>query len=522
MLKKIQQYLLLNHPLLWNIKIVPALLGALIINIFFFIGGYILTKVDFSYAYSNPFSGAALAYMGAILTSILLFIIWLVFYSKNNAFKSFYPRSSGGLYLEWILTFVIILGFVSFPFSYHQGSISKVKSYASKSEMIKAVETLNLIKILIPTDKTSYYQEYPTDLPPNSSKYDPNMGAKYSDSIEMMTYEDRIEYFESQNISYEDYPNFAQLSLLNYYTLDQFYFPSKCDFTVRNSDTVKKWLIEQNKEEISKLMDAFIALQDKHNLSMNFTKDEWMELVYNPAKYPVGDFNLITPYNYKEEDAKSGYSYYYDSSDKNSSGYYVSYSELEGAYNKIMDAYLNKEEAMALCVAAMCIALCVSLLVFSFRASSGKAWLIAAISMGLILFINGILSLAISSPMDSGVVGPLFYIFVMLAIFSFEIASVIRKNIGRKAKGKSDILINHLIWFIPAVPALIFMAIYILGHDQYSYMSATYKSKGLYETYQFMDEHIVEFVLGNVCLTFVSVWFFIQMVLRKWKSLPEQ
>lgn len=527
MLKKIQQYLLLNHPLLWNIRIVPALLGAIVLNILFFLGGYFLTKINFSdqYSYGSSFSGAALIYMGAVLTSILLFIIWLVFYSKNNAFKSFYPRSCRGLYLEWILSFVIICGFILFPFSYNQGSVSKIRSYASKQEMIKAVETLNLVRILIPTEKTSYYQEYPTDLPSDYAikSSSPDKHPKYSDNTEPAVesdYVDPVEYAESHNVQYSDYPDFAQLSLLNYSSLNQFYVPEKCDFTIRDSDTVKKWLKQQNKEEIGKLLDAFIALQNKHNLKTNLTKDQWMQLVYNPSKYPVGDFNLITSYNYVDEEAKNEYSYY--SRDKSSNGYYVSYDELEHSYNKIMDAYVDRDQSLAFFMISITMALSISLLVFSFRSTTGKSWLIALISIGLILFINGILSFAVSTPFLVDIVGPLFYIFVLLVIFSLELISVLKKNISRGAKGRSDIYMNHLIWFVPAVPALIFMAIYIIGHDQYSYNDYSYRSNSLYETYLFMDEHIIEFIWGNICLTFVSMWFFIQLILRKWKSLPEQ
>ncbi len=402
MLKKIQQYLLLNYPLLWNIKIVPAFVGAFVINILFFLAGYFLTKIDFSdrYSYSSSFSGFALIYMGAVLTAILLFIIWLVFYSKNNAFKSFYPKSSGGLYLEWILSFVIIGGFILFPFSYYQGSTSKIRSYASKQEMIKAIETLNLVKILIPTDKTSYYLEYPTGLPEDHYiKSAPDKHSEYSDNIDSSAeYVDPVEYAESQNIHYAEYPDFAQLSLLNYSSLNQFYISSKSDFTIRDADTVKKWLKEQNKEEISKLMDAFIALQNKHGLKSNLTKDQWLQLVYNPSKYPVGDFNLISSYNYEDEEAKNQYSYYYSSRNKTPNGYYVSYDELERSYDKIMYAHIDKDQSLAFFVITISMALSISLLVFSFRSTTGKSWLIALISMGLILFINGIFSFAISSP----------------------------------------------------------------------------------------------------------------------------
>lgn len=528
MFKKIQQYLLLNYPLLWNIRIVPALLGVITINILFFLAGYLLTIINFSdrYSYSSSFSGDFFLYMGAVLTSILLFIIWLVYYSKNNAFKSFYPKSSGGLYLEWVLSFVIICGLVLFPFSYYQGSVSKIKSYASKQEMIKAVETLNLIKILIPTDKTSYYQEYPTDLP--SDYYmkggDPAKNGGYPASAlpADTEYIDPIEYAESHTIQYADYPDFVQLSLLNYNSLNQFYFSSKCDFTIRDSDTVKKWLREQNKGEIIRLMDDFIILQNQHNLKTNLTKDKWLQLVYNPSKYPVGDFNLITPYDYEKEEAKNGYNYYYNSSDRASTGYYVSYDELERSYNKIMHAYVDKDQSQAFFMVMITLALAISLFVFSFRATNGKSWLIALVSIGLILFINGILSFSISTPFNMEVVGPLFYIFILLVIFSMELVSVLRKNLNKRAKGRSDIYMNHLIWSIPSIPALIFMAIYIIGHNQYSYSDYSYKSNSLYETYLFMDKYILNFIFGNICLTFVSMWFFIQLILRKWKSLPEQ
>ncbi len=524
MLKKTQQYLLLNYPLLWNMKVVPVLLGTIIINILFFGAGYLLTKIDFTdpYSYGDSFGGSVLFYMGAVLTGILLFIIWLVFYSKNNAFKSFYPKSCGGLYLEWILSFVIIFGFVSFPYSYYQGSVVKVRSYVGKQEMIKAVETLNMVRILIPTDKTSYYQEYPVDYPTEymkssqPEKAEPVDDGSSTVATEETTYVDPVAYAEAHQVDYADYPNFAQLSLLNYNYGNSIYVSEKADFTVRDGETVKEWLKQQNKEEISQLMDDFLALQNKHHLTTNLTKSQWMQLIYNPAKYPVGDFNLITSHNYENEQSKSRYYY---GSDHATTGYYVSYDELDRAYNKIMDSYVDVEESIAFFMISLCLALSISLLVFSFRSTTGKSWLIALISIGLILFINGIVSFAVAAPFDEEVVGGLFYIFVLLAIFVAELVLVLRKNIDRKAKGRSDIYINHLIWFVPAVPALIFMAIYIVAHTQYYYYD---NSSHWYKIYHYMDEHIVEFIWGNICLTFVSMWFFIQLLLRKWKSLPEQ
>lgn len=522
MLKKIQQYLLLNHPLLWNIKIVPALFGIVVINTLFFLSGYWLTEIDFldRFSYNSSFAGAAFIYMGAVLMSIILFIIWLVSYSKNNAFKSFYPQSTNGLYSEWILSFVIICGLVLFPFSYKQGSILKIKSYVSEQEMIKAVETLNMVKILIPTDKTMYYQEYPTSV--NNAyemKASPNRASGNLNNEP--EYVDPIEYAESHNTYYEDYPDFTQLSLLNYGSLNQFYISEGYGFTIRDNNTVKEWLRKQNKAEISKLMDDFLALQNRHSLKTNLTKEKWLELVYNPSKYPVGDFNLITSYDYESEKAGSVYSYYPEN--KTSNGYYLSYDELERAYDKIMNAYVETGDNVALLLFFISLSMSLSLFVFSYRATAGKSWLIALVSMGLILFINGILSFTLLAIFGGiGLTGSFAYSFILLMIFVLELISVLKKNSKRRAKGRSEIYMNHLIWFIPVVPILIFMLIYIIGSNQYSYTGYEYQNNKLYDMYLFMDKHIIGFIWANICLTFVSMWFFIQCILRKWKSLPEQ
>ena len=48
MFTKIQKYLLINHPLLWNTKIVPALSFAILFHILFFVIGYVYGNVDFT------------------------------------------------------------------------------------------------------------------------------------------------------------------------------------------------------------------------------------------------------------------------------------------------------------------------------------------------------------------------------------------------------------------------------------------------------------------------------------------
>lgn len=89
MLKKINQKLLSQYPLLWNTKAVFVLpLAALIHLLFYLVGFFVPIQVDelWMQHYFEDFTET----MISVLISTLIIIIWLVFYLRNNPFKSFY------------------------------------------------------------------------------------------------------------------------------------------------------------------------------------------------------------------------------------------------------------------------------------------------------------------------------------------------------------------------------------------------------------------------------------------------
>ena len=501
MIKNLQKYLLLNYPLLWNLKIIPALICTVLINIFFFFLGYITTEISFSYNYYNNFFSNGILYFFACIATALVFILWLVFYSKNNAFKVFYPKKASSLYLEWLLIFVIILSSFSFVFSVHYGSVTKTRSNASEKEMLDAIETINMVKILIPTNKTDYFQEYPSEI------HEARMNKKgqtipYLSELEI----DSINNI-SGNVHYEDYPNFSQLSLLNYNIgYDEIYIPEEYNYKLKDTKLVKQWLVNNDSEKIKSLMNSFLKLVDKHHLKTNLTVDQWFNLIYNPQKFPVGDFNLIVNSSYEDDSYHRG-------------AYYLPYYQLKNGYDDIKSSYTTDNLEMFIYV-TLCFAILFSLFVFGFRSTSGKAWLIALISMGLLLFIDGLLCLTVSgSSYDSAPL--LFYLFVLIIVFLFEFITIINKNRLRMNKGKSDIFANHLLAFIPIIPVVIYLIIYSISYDNripYDIDDNTNNSS----LYLFMKEHTMMFSWMNIGLTFVTVWLFIKFVLLKWKSLPEE
>ncbi len=522
MIKKIQQYLLIHHPLLWNIKIVPVLLAAIIINGLLFCGGYTSTEINFTstyYYYSGPYFTKGFLYFGAVILSILFLIFWLIAYSKNNAFKVFYPKNARSMYLEWILICICVFSISQFPLSFNRGEIEKIKSYASKDDMMEAIKVLNMVDILIPETKTSYYKEYPdqynNDIENFKGEYSYSDEAIVADTAvvvaeEAENVEDIVAKAELENKEFEGYPNFRQLSLMNYDGYNHLYIPERYKIKVDDFRTVKTWLVNQDKAKIEELMDSFLKLHEKHGLKTNLTKDQWMKLVYNPKKYPVGDFNQINRFNinrYKENDYYSSYS---SEERETPHGYYFQYEELVAGYDMIMDAYMDSQEREALTLISICFALSISLLIFSFRITSGKSWLIAFVSMGLILIIDLLLSL-ITASNGSDVTGLLLYVIILLLVFICEFIYLL----AIRNKGRSNIIMNHLVWFIPTVPVLIFMLVYIIS-DQ---TCVKYDKNCIYH---FMEDHIIEFIWANVCLTFVTVGLFIRFVLLKWKGLPEE
>ena len=109
MFKNIQKYLLINHPLLWNLKIVPVSAFLILFNIIFILLGYLNGAIDFTETdndYSRNDNDDIIIFF-SMMISILTAIVWLVYYLKNNALKSYYPKNNFSLFKEWLLILVV-------------------------------------------------------------------------------------------------------------------------------------------------------------------------------------------------------------------------------------------------------------------------------------------------------------------------------------------------------------------------------------------------------------------------------
>ena len=114
------KYLLERYPLVWNTRLLPMLALASGGHIFFILLGWAAKNENFNYYAFNAimadFIGMPL--LLHLVISILLLVVWLLYLSRNNAFKHFYPFPEEKLFLQWILYFLIVFASVSFVLSY--------------------------------------------------------------------------------------------------------------------------------------------------------------------------------------------------------------------------------------------------------------------------------------------------------------------------------------------------------------------------------------------------------------------
>ena len=114
------KYLLERYPLVWNARLLPMLALASCGHIFFILLGWIAKNEDFNY---YAFNAIMVDFIGIplllhLVISILLLVVWLLYLSRNNAFKHFYPFPEEKLFLQWILYFLIVFASVSFVLPY--------------------------------------------------------------------------------------------------------------------------------------------------------------------------------------------------------------------------------------------------------------------------------------------------------------------------------------------------------------------------------------------------------------------
>lgn len=480
------------------------LIGA---NLAFFGFGYLSTDTAFdrSYSYYSRSSDLGLLYFFSILVGILLLIGWLVFYSRNNGFKAFYPRTGLQVYLEWILIFVIMIGITSIPFSLTEGYVTKWKSAASEKDVQKAIVLLDKIELLIPTDNQNFRYDGEYDLP-ISIPDEINLKA---DSVDLNLF--ATEYSQKYGITIKGYTGPSLLFYKDYnYRYYRNYDDSESEKskTIKRQQAVKDLLLHNEKDSIYALMNDFYTLLNKHNIKYNFTADMWIERIYNPPFFPVNNSTEIEryyPYNNKYY-SESDYEYYNTGSIP-----CLPYEEISSGYEQIQRYYNNQEDIEWISLFCMCVALCISIFIFSFRMTGGKPWLISFVATGIMIFATVLLAVALGESLGwrNEEIIIIFVFLLWIGIFAGLLGRILFKINNKQNKGRSRIYMNLLVWLVPCLLPLLFFT--VAAHAEFS--DERY--------WKLEQEDLTAMFWINIPLVIIGMYFISRLV-RRWKSIADE
>ena len=515
MFKDIQKKLLLKYPLLWNTKFVPMVAIGLLLHLIFFGLGYLDGTIDFSNR--NNLDIEVTCILFGVLLVIIIIILWLVNYFKNNSLKSFYSKSKYSLFYEWLQIFVVSTLLITFYLPFSVGKQLHQRSYYSLEETTNRCKTIATADMFIDgsfgeTEIDSLASGLIDSL---GNKIALNYNPEDADTAEYATEKESMAVEAVAAYTYKDHiifngKKYDQFSLVNRNTFEFTVISREQDSL--NRIQVQNWLHQDNKAEVKKLMDNHLSLIREHDLATNLTLDKWFEIVYKAPEFD--EFLYIQPY-LKEYETDESYnnSYVYatkvGNEERKYSKYFIQQDVLKEKYDTVSEAHTDSFFNIEMILGFLYGAFGLSILIFSFRVTSGKSWLIAVVTTGVINIVYGIFT-AITG------VGNMYAYLILFTIlgiiFYFFLIYFNKKNLQL-----SRIALNLFLWsFIGIIPLIYFI---IQEHYASSYdyrIGYNYTSP----EYQWMRDHTIHMFSLNFIFAILTL-FFLSKIIRNWKGISE-
>lgn len=516
MFKDIQKKLLLKYPLLWNTKFVPMLIIGIIYHILYFILGYAEGSIDFTGKTYDTNNEVAINFFGFLL-SLIIIILWIVYYLRNNSFKALYKKSKNALFYEWLQIFIISFFFISFALPFYLGKQLRERSYYSYEETQKRCETISLADVFIDgsfaeTERDSIKQEDYIAENEDNNEYNEYDNEEYNRNGYHYFYKDHLYYkgkkYNENSLINRQIDNF---DIINY------------EREIQLEEQIKNWLHTNNKVAVKNLMNDFFKIHTEHQLKTNLELSKWFSITYNAPDFT--NFLYITPYDFSEEDIENQNYYDYaiddysrSSSNKKYSKYFFQYDILKQKYNKVSNAHVDPLFEYNAVLAFLYGSLAFSLLLFSFKTTSGKSWLIALIVFGVLNIIIGLGSVLIRYSYNYTIAETITYLSICLLFILFFIGYYIINTHIQKNKKFTEIALILSTWtFSMVIPFIYFI---ILEHYKDTYIFNELGTNTRTEFYYILTDFVPYMFLINFIISIIALFLFSRSI-RTWKGLPE-
>ena len=579
MFKKINQTLITKYPLIWNLKFIWILLTVLVFNLIAFINGFLFftkkSQLQESGLYEVFFNSGIIIYY--VLIGVIICVIWLYFYIKNNRFKSNYPTSRNYLFKEFLAVFFIIFLMFYVPNSFKTGLKFRVSNYMSEEQYLKDIDIINRTQGF--TLRSEFgYDNYSRNLPVLA--FDSLVSEKETREL----YEKNEREYLREN-PHDSYNPFLEPYFRNpeFETLLRDYFPERFSYSKINFNQTYQPLKKNNSStnqlyeeaaypdvaavdsvaigidsasyaspvNASEKPQTYFNLASLYNYSVlafnnpkdstlnhQFYDEQWIALLQkNDRKAIENLLNNYTDLLKKQEigyqfkhknwiDYLPQYPYYFIDSNLNYKEInykkqdYINQSSLNRVYENIELAKYSSTW-LELIQYYLLIALIITVLIITFRFSSFKVWLISLIGAGILAILGSVFGISINASIGYTQFSPYIILFV------FYIAFIAITLIGLRSKKYKVLTGVNLNWF---VATNVFIGIVMLSfytdlraemlYDPTNQISI-YDLRQTNKELLMLQEFAEIFLYINPILYLISFYFIINLY-KKWQAMPEE
>jgi hypothetical protein len=497
MLKKLNNKLLSQYPLLWNTKLIYVLPAALITHLLFYIGGY-MTSVDITnltdYRYLKEFGTAIFS----SLVSIVIIILWLVYYLRNNPFKSFYTISRNYLFAEFLLIAVVFFSTSTFFLTYQQGKFDKIKSATNATNLADEVNTINLSSHFIAYDLEDFSEYRNCNIQKERDRED-SLRKAIEKSNNSQLSNTKTANSDFSFIDYDPYRDPGEQYSYLHYCGQEIRIASDKDAILNKYqlDTkAKNWLLENHTDSVLQLFNKLIDICKKYNVKYVFSPDVQIGECFGDSAFTV---NRVFESSYSEYNRNRPP--YIDLRNLRTTIAYVDF---------VRKGFWESE----LFLFWLVFALSAAIILFSFRITRVKHWFVGLIGVGLWSIII-VLSVVIFN-LKEGVIPFVLLLWLLLTVFS------VKQIISKKAKLLSGIVFNWIFWFTPAVIPLIIAQIGIISAKKCFTLAPIGARTAACDTSKWLTAHWEHMAYGNIVIMLVLIYFAFIPLARKWQSNPEE
>lgn len=497
-IKKINKYLLEHYPLIWNTRLVWMLGINIVFHLFYFVLGFTsvqnITDLKSKYRLEEFYFDTSVVYYNFLL-SILIIVIWIAYYLRNNAFKNSYSLKKGMLFKQFcILVFIFFISSTQF-FSFKLGLRTKVKQTYNWEEVDADIKTFNRTAIFLVQNRDDYQinqKKYPKPFPLKVASQNKSNSIMVVDTTRSyIEYKERYfqfykldkKYFSENkkdlfaNMDYlisnenpdfknrivEDVSSFKDLihpSLLNYSRELYSYGQDSLAYTKQLTHH-ERILTQRNHIEIKKELITFIELAKKYEVKHNLEEEKWFNLINNKPNYllktlintsKINAENVLRRNNYDANNSIELNEILYSKS------MYCDINMLDNFFKNVYEAY-HKTSNSGFFYFLFVFSIVLALLLFVFKTTDLKSLLLSFVSSiivaVLIVLLMGYVSISSSNSYNEF----LAMVLLLLIIVLLSVVSFIQKW----KKIIVSILLSLAVFALP-----LFLSFSVSLYDRYS------------------------------------------------------